>query len=312
MMVKVFIDGKEGTTGLELHERLKERKDIELTVLPEEMRKNREARRECINSSDIVFLCLPDDAARDAVAFVDNDKVRIIDASTAHRTEAGWAYGFPELSQEMRNNIIKSNRVAVPGCHASGFLALIYPLIKLGIMPSNYPVVCHSLTGYSGGGKKMIAEYDAMRESGSLKAPRQYALSQEHKHLKEMQYIGGLQALPLFNPIVCDYYRGMEVTVPIYSALLINQPDARHVHAALSGYYEGQKLVKVMPFEYELSGNMLAADMLAGHNGMNIQIFGNSERIVLSAVFDNLGKGASGAAVQCMNIMLGLPDDYMM
>ncbi len=311
-MVKVFIDGREGTTGLEINERLASRSGVELITLSDEQRKNPSMRSQCINSSDIVFLCLPDEASRESVSMVSSEKVRIIDASTAHRAEAGWAYGFPELSKDMRAKIAGGNRVAVPGCHASGFLALVYPLIAEGIIGDEYPLSCHSLTGYSGGGKKMIAAYEGESRSDSYSSPRQYALNQEHKHLKEMQLVAGLKSKPIFIPVVCDFYRGMNVAVPLYSKLLNKKLSAEDISAILSDYYSGQKLVQVMPFQHGIEGGMLAANLMAGKNGMQIYISGNSERIVLNALFDNLGKGASGAAVQCMNIMLGMPDDYQL
>lgn len=302
-MVKVFIDGREGTTGLELQERLAPRKDITLLTLSEELRKNKEARSEMINQSDITFLCLPDTAAIEAAGLVSNPNTKLIDASTAHRTDKAFAYGFPELGGSFREKIANSSRVAVPGCHASGFLAVVYPLIIKGIMPADYPVACFSMTGYSGGGKTMIAKYNEAAKT----SPKQYALKQEHKHLKEMQYISGLKSAPLFSPIVCDFFRGMEVTVPVYTKLLRGIPTLGELHGFFENYYEGQKLVKVMP---QAESDALQADLMAGENGMQIVIAGNDERITLNALFDNLGKGASGAAVQCMNIMLGLPEDY--
>lgn len=303
-MVKVFIDGKEGTTGLKIYERLGDRKDISLLLLPEEKRKDRAARREMINAADVVFLCLPDAAAIEAVSLCDNDRVTIIDASTAHRTDPDWAYGFPELSETHRKKIAQSRRIAVPGCHASGFISLVYPLIAGGILPPDYPFVCHSVTGYSGGGKKMIAEYENAARSSELDSPRQYGLSQKHKHLPEMTKVCGLLYPPVFNPIVSDYYSGMCVTVPIHTRLLAKKMGVEQLKSYFAEYYARQNFIKVLD---EVPA-YLAANPLAGTNRMQICVDGNDERIVLASVFDNLGKGASGAAVQCMNISLGLDE----
>lgn len=303
-MVKVFIDGKEGTTGLKIYERLGDRKDISLLLLPEEMRKDRAARREMINAADVVFLCLPDAAAIEAVSLCDNDRVTIIDASTAHRTDPDWAYGFPELSETHRKKIAQSRRIAVPGCHASGFISLVYPMIAGGILPPDYPFVCHSVTGYSGGGKKMIAEYENAARSPELDSPRQYGLSQKHKHLPEMTKVCGLLYPPVFNPIVSDYYSGMCVTVPIHTRLMAKKMGVEQLKSYFAEYYARQNFIKVLD---EVPA-YLAANPLAGTNRMQICVDGNDERIVLASVFDNLGKGASGAAVQCMNISLGLDE----
>lgn len=298
-MIKVFIDGKEGTTGLKLLERLENRKDIEILAIPEQYRKDVSARKDYLNNSDISFLCLPDDAAIEAVTLIENNTTKIIDASTAHRTNSAWAYGFPELGTEFRNKIAKGRRVAVPGCHASGFLSIVYPLVNMGILPVNYPIVCHSVTGYSGGGKKMIAEYEAENRDILLNSPRQYALEQSHKHLKEMKAIASLSMMPIFNPIVSGFYSGMEVTVPLYANLLNNAANGEKVYDALSSFYSGQKMVSVE----KMTDKFLPANMLRDTNTMKIFVGGNDERINLISIFDNLGKGASGAAVQCMNIM---------
>ena len=303
-MVKVFIDGKEGTTGLKIFERLGRRSDLELITLPEELRKDTGARKECIDSADIVFLCLPDAAAIEAVSLCGNEKVRIIDASTAHRTDPAWAYGFPELSRAHREKIENSKRVAVPGCHASGFISLVYPLIAGGIVSPDYPFVCHSVTGYSGGGKKMIAEYEAEGRSAELDSPRQYGLSQKHKHLPEMQKICGLEYAPVFNPIVSDYYSGMCVTVPLHVRLMAKKMNANQLKEYFTEYYASHNFIKTV----QESKSYLPANPLVGTNRMEIYVDGNDERIVLASVFDNLGKGASGAAVQCMNIMLGMDE----
>lgn len=306
MKTKVFIDGSEGTTGLRIHERLDNRDDIELLTIAPELRKDPAERSRLINSSDITFLCLPDSAAREAVALVTNPNTRIIDASTAHRTEAGWAYGFPELSAKHREAIRTGKRIANPGCHASGFISLVYPLIAGGILPADYPVASFSLTGYSGGGKKMIAQYEASDRDAELDAPREYGLSQQHKHLKEMRLITGLSRAPLFTPIVSDYYSGMVVNVPLYTDLLNTTQTPESLQAFFADYYANEPFVKVMPLgaESEMSG-FLSGNHLSGYDGMQIYITGNEYRIQLSSVFDNLGKGASGAAIQCFNIMTG-------
>ena len=303
-MVKVFIDGKEGTTGLKIFDRLAKRGDIQLECLPDEYRKDVSARRECINRADIVFLCLPDAAAKESVSLVENDHVRVIDASTAHRTDPSWAYGFPELSPEHERRIRESCRVAVPGCHASGFISLVYPLIAGGFVEKDYPFVCHSVTGYSGGGKKMIAEYESGERSAEYDSPRQYALGQEHKHLPEMQHVCGLAHKPVFNPIVADFYSGMCVSVPIHTRLMRKKADASQLKRYFEEYYASHNFVRVA--EERLS--YLPANELSGTNGVKIYVDGNEDRILLASVFDNLGKGASGAAVQCMNIMLGLDE----
>ena len=306
MKTKVFIDGSEGTTGLRIHERLDNRDDIELLTIAPKLRKDPAERSRLINSSDITFLCLPDSAAREAVALVTNPNTRIIDASTAHRTEAGWAYGFPELSAKHREAIRTGKRIANPGCHASGFISLVYPLIAGGILPADYPVASFSLTGYSGGGKKMIAQYEASDRDAELDAPREYGLSQQHKHLKEMRLITGLSRAPLFTPIVSDYYSGMVVNVPLYTDLLNTTQTPESLQTFFADYYANEPFVKVMPLgaESEMSG-FLSGNHLSGYDGMQIYITGNENRIQLSSVFDNLGKGASGAAIQCFNIMTG-------
>ena len=303
-MVNVFIDGKEGTTGLQIFERLGKRNDVSIVTLSEELRKDPAARKECINGADIVFLCLPDAAARESVSLCENERVRILDASTAHRTNPAWAYGFPELSKEHRRRIAEGKRVAVPGCHASGFISLVYPLIAGGIIAPDYPLVCHSVTGYSGGGKKMIAEYESEGRSIALDSPRQYALGQAHKHLPEMQAVCGLTYVPSFQPIVSDYYCGMCVTVPLHVRLMQKKMSVKELKQYFAEYYARQNFIKIV----EESRSFLPANPLAGTNDMEIYIDGNEERILLASVFDNLGKGASGAAVQCMNIMLGMDE----
>lgn len=306
MKTKIYIDGSEGTTGLRIMERFEGRDDIELLTISSELRKDLNERKKFINSSDITFLCLPDDAAREAVSLVENDNVRIIDASTAHRTLPDWAYGFPELSTAHKEKIKNSKRVAVPGCYATGFISLVYPMINLGIMPADYPVSAFGLSGYSGAGKKVIAAYEADERPSDYNAPREYALTQQHKHLKEMKKITGLEREPLFAPIICDYYSGMVMSVPVYTHMLNKVHTLEEVHAAISKFYEGQRFVKVMPLDASAGeGNMLAGNACSGWDGLRIFVTGNDERIILSSQFDNLGKGASGAAIQCLNIMLG-------
>ena len=311
MKTKIFIDGSEGTTGLRIHERFSARDDVELLPIAPEKRKDTSERRRLINQADIVFLCLPDAAARESVSLVENDNVRVIDTSTAHRTEEGWAYGFPELSEKHREKIREGKRIAVPGCHATGFISLVYPMIASGILPADYPLSAFSLTGYSGGGKKMIAEYEEKERAGEFDAPREYALSQQHKHLKEMKEITGLLRQPLFSPIVADYYSGMVVSVPLYNEFLKERNTLQGLQEFFADYYAGQRFITVEPFgaEEELHGKMLAGNGCCGYDGLKIYITGNRERTVLSAQFDNLGKGASGAAIQCLNIMLGCGED---
>ena len=305
-MAKVFIDGQEGTTGLNIARRLAGRKDIHLIPIEETLRKDARERRQKMQEADVAILCLPDEAAREAVHLAEGLSVRILDASTAHRTQNGWAYGFPELSKEHREAVQKGSRVSVPGCHASGFAALVYPLVKAGVLPGDYPIVCHSVTGYSGGGKKMIAEYESQERSPGLDSPRQYALSQAHKHLPEMQKVCGLTDAPIFDPIVADFYGGMAVSVPLHARLLKGTPSRKELHAVYSAHYQGEKLVRVLPLDAGAEmGGFLAANTLAGNDGIEILICGNDERLLLMARFDNLGKGASGAAVQCLNLMTG-------
>lgn len=303
-MIKVFIDGKEGTTGLQIFERLGKRTDVDVIALPDELRKDVAARKECINKADVVFLCLPDAAAKESVSICERVGVKILDASTAHRTNPTWAYGFPELSASHREKIAHSDRIAVPGCHASGFISLVYPLIAGGLVEADYPFVCHSVTGYSGGGKKMIAEYESSARAAEFDSPRQYALAQGHKHLPEMQAVCGLSHAPVFNPIVSDYYSGMCVTVPLHVRLMRKKMNAEDIKSYFAEYYASQNFIKVV----QEKETYLAANTLVGTNEMKIYIDGNDERVVLASVFDNLGKGASGAAVQCMNIALGLDE----
>ena len=303
-MYNVFIDGKEGTTGLQIFDRLGKREDVRVLSLPDELRKDTAARKEAINAADVVFLCLPDAAAREAVGLVASDKVRVIDASTAHRTAPGWAYGFPELSQEHRAAVTSSRFIANPGCYASGFIALVYPLVKRGIAPENYPFVCHAVSGYSGAGKKGIAQYEGADRDVSLETPRLYGLTLAHKHLPEMVAQCGLSQKPIFNPYVCDYYSGMSVTVPLFKGLLQKKLTVEEMKEMYREHYAGAHFVYVG----EEPSGYIAANGFNGTNHMEILVHGNEEQILLTARFDNLGKGASGAAVQNMNIALGLDE----
>ncbi len=299
-MKNVFIDGKAGTTGLRIYERLADRKDVNLILLSDEERKDPAARKKALNSCDVAFLCLPDDAAREAVAMIENPNVVVIDASTAHRTEAGWSYGFPELSVEFAEKIKTSKRIANPGCHASGFVALIYPLIEAGIISPDVLLSCHSITGYSGGGKKMIADYQAEDRDKLLNYPRQYGITQQHKHLKEMKYVSGIDKAPVFCPIVSDFYSGMEVTVPLFAENLNEGYTLEDIKNAYRNKYNGN-IVKYVDAPDE--GGFLSAGVLADKDSMIVSVYGNDERIILVALYDNLGKGASGAAVECMNLV---------
>lgn len=303
-MKKVFIDGSAGTTGLRIRERLASRTDLTLLTLPEELRKDASARKEILNQADIAFLCLPDDAAREAVSFIDNDRTVVLDTSTAHRTDPVWAYGFPELSDGQAQKIASSHRIAVPGCHASGFIALVAPLVKAGMISPDLRLTATSLTGYSGGGKKMIADYESDSRSLLFDAPRQYALTQKHKHLPEMQAMTGLSAAPIFLPIVADFYSGMEVTVPLFAADLHGSAD--DIRALYEKTYRGP-LVSYVDAPADQEGGFLSASALSGLDTMHLTVAGNDERILLIARYDNLGKGASGAAIACMNLALGMP-----
>ena len=307
-MYNVFIDGREGTTGLQICERLEKRADINLIVLPESKRKDPSARRECLNSADISFLCLPDAAAEESVSLITSPSARVIDASTAHRVSDGWVYGFPEIARGRREEIASASRVANPGCHATGFISLVAPLVKGGIVGADYPLTAHSVTGYSGGGKKMIAEYEYESRDVSLDSPRQYALSLSHKHIPEMVKECGLAHAPIFNPIVADFYCGMCVTVPLYKSLLLKKVGTDDIIEYFAEYYASHKFIKVAKKEDVPA--YLPANGLSGTNMLEIFVCGNDEMILLCSVFDNLGKGASGAAVQNMNIMLGLDEGY--
>ncbi len=301
-MKKIFIDGKAGTTGLRIYERLENRSDIEIITLSEDNRKDPVARKQAINSADVVFLCLPDVASIEAVEMVENDNTVIIDTSTAHRTNSDWAYGFPELSVDFENKIKNSKRIAVPGCHASGFIALIHPLIEAGILSKSVELTCHSITGYSGGGKQMIAQYESEDRDILLNAPRQYGITQTHKHLKEMVKISGLENAPIFCPIVSNFYSGMEVTVPLFKSMLQNGATIDDVKRL---YAEKYNTEIVSYNENADEGGFLASNKLENKDSMEITVAGNEDRIILVARYDNLGKGASGAALECLNIVLG-------
>ena len=306
MRIKVFIDGSEGTTGLRINERFQKRDDIELLHISPELRKDPEERKRMINASDITFLCLPDEAARESVALTESEDVVIIDASTAHRTEAGWAYGFPELSDAHRSAIKTGKRVAVPGCYATGFISLVYPLTAGGILPKDYPVSCFAISGYSGAGKRTIAAYEGEDRPRELSAGREYALTQQHKHLKEMKKITGLDRTPLFSPIIDDYYSGMVVSVQMFADMLAKKETPESLLHYYAEYYKNQRFIKVSTADDETAASgFLAGNGLSGWDGLKIYVTGNEERLVVSSQFDNLGKGASGAAIQCMNIILG-------
>lgn len=299
-MTKVFIDGSAGTTGLRIWQRLAGREDLTLVTLPEELRKDLNARKDALNGADVAFLCLPDAAAIEAVSLIESDHVAVIDTSTAHRVSPDWDYGFPELSSEHRQAIVHSKRVANPGCHASGFIAGVYPLVKSGVISADFPLTAYSLTGYSGGGKKMIAEYEDENRDPRHESDRIYATSLTHKHLPEMRKLCGLTKKPVFSPIVGDFYAGMATSV------LLSGVDAQRAWEALSDHYAGQKLVSVAP----LGGDepVIYADTYAGKDTMRIQVSGQQDQCMVTAIFDNLGKGASGAAIQNMNLLLGLEE----
>ena len=310
MKKTVFIDGHHGTTGLKIYERLSIRKDIELIEIPEEDRKNLQIKEKLLNEADIVFLCLPDDAARQSVSLIRNKAVCVIDGSTAHRIAEGWVYGLPELNKEQRNLIKNSQRITVPGCHATGFVALLYPLIAKGIVGADYPVTCHATAGYSGGGNTMIADYQGENVPDYIKNPRPYAPGLNHKHIPEMTKIPGLLYPPLFAPTVVNVYKGEIVSIPLLTHQLKKKLSAGEIRAFLADYYTGEQFIKVMPYPADnhlKNGFMTFADC-NDTNNLDIFVFGNADLILLSARFDNLGKGASGAAVQNMNIKLGVDE----
>jgi N-acetyl-gamma-glutamyl-phosphate reductase len=313
MKYKIFVDGQEGTTGLKINERLETRSDIEILKISPEKRKDIEERRKLINMSDIVFLCLPDVSAKESVSLVENKNTRVIDASTAHRTQEGWVYGLPELNRTQRQLIKNSKRVAVPGCYATGFNLAVYPLINEGILPKDYPVSCHAISGYSGAGKKMIEQYEGTAPiPASLNSPRFYSLGLQHKHVPEMKKISGLQFEPLFSPVVANYFKGMSVSVPLFSRLLRNNITGNEIQKFYEEYYKEEQFIKVYPYSEEsnLDNGFFSPLDCNNTNNLQLYVFGNKEQILLMSRLDNLGKGASGAAIQIMNIMLGTDEAY--
>ncbi len=308
-MTKIFIDGSQGTTGLKIFDRLAKRDDIELITLPEDLRKDTNARKEALNSADIAFLCLPDAAAIEAVSLIENDKTVVIDTSTAHRTNDGWAYGFPELSKEFEEKLKKSNRIAVPGCYASGFISLVKPLVDAEIIDKDLCIACHAISGYSGAGKNGIAQYEDAERDYLLDAPREYALTQHHKHLKEMKIISGLENEPIFSPYICDYYCGMVMTVPLFKKDLKNDKTVEDIKAVYKEKYNSN----IVMYKEDISENgFISGNRMGENDGMEINVCGNEDRILLIARYDNLGKGASGAAVQCLNIKMNLPAEFQL
>ncbi len=303
-MINVFIDGSAGTTGLRIREMLMRRGDVALMELPEHLRKDAAARKDALYAADVAFLCLPDDAAREAAQLAQGADTVLIDASTAHRTNPQWAYGFPELSAAHRRAVESSRRIANPGCYASGFAALVYPLTSAGILPPDYPIVCHAVSGYSGAGKKGIAQYEASERSAELETPRLYALTQQHKHLAEMKAVCALTRTPVFDPYICDFRCGMTVTVPLFADLLKTRMNVASLEEFYRAHYAGQRFIRVAHAE----DGFIPANTLNGTNMLEIFVCGNEERLVLTARLDNLGKGASGAAIENMNLALGLDE----
>ena len=306
----VFVDGHEGTTGLEIHERLQKRSDVQILTISAEKRKDISERRKLLNQADVIFLCLPDDAARESVSLIDNPATRVLDGSTAHRIIEGWDYGIPELSQAHRDAIARSKRVSVPGCYATGFTMLMYPLVTKGYVPADYPVSCHAITGYSGGGRKLISIFESEENSKKLNSPCFYALALHHKHLPEMRKHSGLQNPPLFTPIISKFYRGMIVAVPLHAEHLGKKTTAAGINEFYRNYYQGQNFVKVRTFNVqdEFEWGYMNAETCNNTNNIEILVFGDDQHILVASRLDNLGKGASGAAVQNMNIMLGLDE----
>lgn len=311
-MHKIFIDGREGTTGLQIQERLAARPELELCELPTDLRKDPAARKALINQVDFVITCLPDAAARESVGLLENPRTRLIDPSSAHRVSPDFVYGFPELNGGQRERIRKASRVSVPGCHATGFVAALAPLVERGLVPKDYPVVAHSLSGYSGGGKKLIATYETAspNEREHLRGPRPYGLGLRHKHLPEMQHVVGLSAAPFFEPVVGDFYKGMLVSVPLFSRLLPKKLSPKDVHEVLSAHYHGERFVVVQPLETEalLEDGFLNPIACNDTNRLELFVFGHEQQVLIVARLDNLGKGASGAAVQNLNLMLGVDE----
>ncbi len=303
---KIYIDGKEGTTGLQIYERLGVREDIELLLIDEDKRKDVEERRKLLNAADLVFLCLPDEAAREAVSLIGNEQTRVIDCSTAHRTAQGWAYGFPELHGQ-RETIRTAGRVANPGCYATGFLALTRPLVEMGALDQDAFVTCHALSGYTGAGKKAIAQYEDPDREGELDSPRHYAVTLGHKHIPEMMAVSGLTRKPIFMPMICDFPQGMTVTVPLFTGWLRGSGSIAALRELYEGYYAGSPIVQLRPADAPTCG-FIGSNNLAGKDVLQIFVNGNEEQLMLTARLDNLGKGASGAAVQNMNLMLGFEE----
>ena len=310
MKCKVFVDGQEGTTGLKINDYLALRDDLEIMKIPVADRKNQKIRKEFLNAADVVFLCLPDVAAQEAIALIENPRTRVLDASTAHRTHPQWVYGLPEINRNQRMRIAGSSRVAVPGCHASGFVLLVQPLIQSGIMDPAYPVSCQSITGYSGGGKSLIQKYEGAADRTRLNAPRPYALKLQHKHLPEMQALAGLSRPPVFMPVLGNYYQGMGVSVPLTARCLNTVLPAAALRDFYAEYYAGERFIRVMPYDADaaLDDGALDVEACNGTNRVDLFVFGHEEQTLAVARFDNLGKGASGAAVQNFNIMLGLDE----
>ena len=310
MKTKVFIDGSAGTTGLRIHERFAQRDDIELITIDPDKRKDPAEKEKLINAADVVFLCLPDSAAIESVSLIKNEHVCVIDTSTAHRTNDAWAYGFPVLTKGQREKIRDSKRIAVPGCYATGFISIAGPMVEHKILPPDYPVSAFALSGYSGAGKSAIAVYEGDEKPYEFESPREYALSQQHKHIPEMQKMAHLAKAPLFSPIVDDYYAGMFVSLPFYTDLLNGVTGPEEVQAMFAEHYANEPFIRVMPIGAEDTSNgFIGANAMAGYDGLQIFVTGNAERIVVTARFDNLGKGASGAAIQCMNIVVGCSED---
>jgi len=311
-MHKIFIDGREGTTGLQIQERLAARPDLELCELPADLRKDPAARKALINQVDFVITCLPDAAARESVGLLENPHTRLIDPSSAHRVSPDFVYGFPELDRGQRDRIRKASRVSVPGCHATGMVAALAPLVARGLVPKDYPTVVHSLTGYSGGGKKLIATYETAspNERERLRGPRPYGLGLRHKHLPEMQHVTGLDSAPFFEPVVGDFYKGMLVSVPLFARLLPKTLSPKDVHEILAAHYHGERFVVVQPLDAEslLEDGFLNPIACNDTNRLELFVFGHDQQLLIVARLDNLGKGASGAAVQNLNLMLGVDE----
>ncbi|MCI9156450.1 MAG: N-acetyl-gamma-glutamyl-phosphate reductase [Lawsonibacter sp.] len=303
---KIYIDGKEGTTGLQIYDRLAAREDIQLLLIDEDKRKDTAERKKLLNAADLVFLCLPDAAASEAVSLIDNDHTRVIDCSTAHRVAPGWVYGFPELNGQ-REKIACAKRVANPGCYATGFLSLIRPLVEKGVLPACAKLTCHALSGYTGGGKKSIAEYEGPDRQAELDSPRHYGVALSHKHLPEMAAVAGLDCPPVFMPIICDFPQGMVVTVPLWLDQLKGEQSIDTLRALYESYYEGSAIVSLRPADAPTCG-FIGSNNLADQDTLQIFVNGSDKAVMLSARLDNLGKGASGAAVQNMNLMLGFEE----